>query len=262
MNKHLKYLKVWWLYTTNSFSTALYSRFGASLFFIGKVVRFLLFFVFLLVLVPNSQVLAGYSLYQIVFFYLVFNLLDTLTQLLFREVYRFHWKVIRGDFDLDLVQPINPLFKSLAGGADPLDLLMLIPSVIFLIIVAQKLAFNVSGLVLFLLLFINGFFIAASFHVIVLALGVITSNVDNAIMIYRDISNVGRIPLDIYQEPVRFLFTFILPIGVMMTFPAKAFLGLLSIGGVLISLLIGFILLFGSISFWRFSLTRYASASS
>jgi len=41
-------------------------------------------------------------------------------QLLFRDVYRFRPKVVSGDFDLILVKPINPLFRVLLGGADPL----------------------------------------------------------------------------------------------------------------------------------------------
>ena len=257
-----KLFRVWSLYTRNSFSSALYSRFGAGLFLVAKLLRFVLFAVFIFVLLNSTKALSGYTTYQVLFFYLVFNLLDTVTQLLFREVYRFRYKVVKGDFDLDLVQPMSPLFKSLAGGADILDLVMLVPSIALLIFVATKLTVTPWSIALSLVLFVNGFVIATAFHIIVLALGILTTQVDHAIMIYRDLSNIGRIPLDIYQEPVRSFFTFVIPIGVMVTFPAKALMGLLSIWGILISLVLGIGLFYVSLRLWRFALTRYASASS
>lgn len=253
---------LWLKYTLNSFSSAVYSRFGAGLFLFAKILRFLLFFVFLFILQKNTKALIDYSVNQIIFFYLVFNLIDTLTQLLFREVYRFRQKVVRGDFDLDLVQPVNPLFKALAGGADLLDLFLLLPNIFLLFLFGLKLTFTPISLFLFLLLFLNGFLIATSFHIIVLSLGVLTTEVDHAIMIYRDLTNVGRVPIDIYQEPIRSFFTFIIPVGIMVTFPPKALFNLLSTPLILISLVFGAVFFFLSLFLWRHSLTQYSSASS
>ena len=257
-----RFFLLWLKYTLNSFSSAIYSRFGAGLFLFAKLLRFLLFFLFLFILQKSTKALIDYTANQVIFFYLVFNLIDTLTQLLFREVYRFRQKVVRGDFDLDLVQPINPLFKALAGGADLLDLFMLIPSIFLLFYFGAQLTFASFSLFVFLLLFINGLVIATSFHILVLALGVLTTEVDHAIMIYRDLTNIGRVPIDIYQEPIRSFFTFVIPVGIMVTFPPKALFGLLSTPVVLISLLFGVLFFGGSLLLWRYSLTQYASASS
>lgn len=258
-----RYLKVWYLLTINSFSTALFSRLGAILFLLGKILRFLFFLGFLVILVSQTKVLAGYTIYQVVFFFLTFNLIDTLAQLFFREVYRFRPKVVRGDFDLDLVKPISPLFKALAGGADPLDLFMLIPHLGILLFVVNKLSIN-SPLFIFLFLFLlfNSFFIATGFHILVLSLGILTTEVDHSIMIYRDLTQMGRVPIDIYQQPVRALLTFVIPVGIMMTFPVKALMGLLSVSGVIVSFIFGLGFFFFSLFIWRYSLTQYASASS
>lgn len=258
-----KYLKVWFLLTVNSFSTALFSRFGAGLFLLGKILRFLFFLGFLVILVSQTKVLAGYTIYQVVFFFLTFNLIDTLAQLFFREVYRFRPKVVRGDFDLDLVKPFSPLFKALAGGADPLDLFLLIPHLGILLFVVNKLSINSPLFIfLFLGLLFNSFLIATGFHIVVLSLGILTTEVDHAIMIYRDLTQMGRIPVDIYQQPVRALLTFLVPVGIMMTFPAKALMGLLSISGVIVSFIFGLGFFFFSLFIWRYSLTQYSSASS
>ena len=101
-----------------------------------------------------------------------------------------------------------------------------------------------------------------SFHILVLAIGVITTEVDNTLWLFRDITQMGRFPIDIYQNPLRSFITFVIPVGVMVTFPAKAAMGLLSFNSVLISVGIGVAFLYLSIMFWRFSLKKYSSASS
>ena len=84
-----KYLKVWMRTTLAVFSADLSNRFAASIFIIGKVLRFLFFLGFLYLLVGKTKVLAGFSLYQVVFFFLTFNLIDVTAQLFLRGVYHF-----------------------------------------------------------------------------------------------------------------------------------------------------------------------------
>ena len=171
--------------------------------------------------------------------------------------------VVSGDFDLVLVKPMNPLFRALAGGADPLDLFMLVPYVGSLIYVAMRLgSLSFLNLSLYVLLLMNGFLIATGFHILVLALAIMTTEIDHTIMIYRDLTSMGRVPVDIYREPLRGIITFIIPVGVMMTFPVKAFFGLLSPFVVVLSLGLGIFFLLLCLRIWRYSLRQYASASS
>lgn len=257
-----RYFKVWYLSTANSFSTAFYSRFGAGLFLIGKFLRFFLFFFFLLTIASRTNALVGYNLQQIIFFFLTFNFIDTFTQLFLREVYRFNWKIRRGGFDMDLAKPINPLFRSLLGGADLLDLFLLVPLVFFMIFVGGKLTFTPFSLLAYLALLGNAILLTTAFHILVLALGIITVEIDHAIMIFRDITAMGRLPVDIYLQPLRFLVTFIFPVGIMMTYPAKAFFGLLSFNGLVLSFGVTAVFTFLSLLIWKSALNRYASASS
>lgn len=263
MKSVVKYLHLWLLLTANSFMVSFTSKFNAFLFLTGKFFRFLFFAVFLLAIFGKTRILGSYTVSQMIFFFLSFNLMDTITQLFYREVYRFRPMVVSGDFDLVLVKPINPLFRALAGGADPLDLLMLIPYIGALGYVGSQIqGWTPWSLALYLLLLINGFFIATGFHIFVLALAVITTEIDHAVMIYRDLTSMGRVPVDIYQEPLRSILTFIIPVGIMMTFPAKAFLGILSPSFVVISLGIGLIFFFIATRAWQYALSQYSSASS
>lgn len=258
-----RYLKIWLLLTVKASQIAFSSRLGASLFLLGKLLRFLLFLGFILLIAVKTKAIAGYSLWQVVLFFATFNLVDNVTQFFLREVYRFRSYVVSGDFDYILTKPWSPLIKSLFGGSDILDLPMVLLSSILIFISIIKLDhITSSGIILYLLLIICSEIIALSFHIAVLAVGILTTEVDNTIMLYRDLTSMGRFPVDIYREPISWIITFVVPVGIMMTYPAKALMGLLSQTSLIIAVSISFIFLFLSFKFWRFSLTRYTSASS
>lgn len=263
MESLVKYLHLWQKLTVNSFLISLTSRFNALIFLTGKIFRFIFFIIFLLALFTNTQFLANFTVLQTVFFYLSFNLIDNITQLFFREVYRFRPLIVTGQFDLILVKPMNPLFRALAGGADPLDLIMLVPFIATLTFVGSKIG-HVTWLSLgtYLILLVNGFLIATAFHILVLALAILTTEIDHTVMIYRDLTSMGRVPIDIYQEPLRSILTFVIPVGMMMSFPAKAFLGLLTLPFIIISLVFGVAFFLICLGFWRYALSQYSSASS
>ncbi len=259
----MKEFKIWLKYTNNSFQQILTRRFIAVVFLAGKTVRILMFLFFLGALFRGASGIGGYSREQIMFFYISFNLIDTLGQLFFREVYRFRSLVVTGTLDFVLVKPINPLLRVLLGGTDVLDLIMLGGLLIVTVWFGwQHISQNLFEWILYFLLVINGLMISAAFHILVISLGVITTSVDHLVMIYRDMTSMMRIPVDLYVEPIRFLLTFILPLGIMLTFPPKALNGLLSPTLIFVSILLSIIAVFLSLRFWNYSLRQYQSASS
>lgn len=246
------------LFSKYSLKSTVQGRSGLFFFTIGKVLRFAMFFLFVFFLVSRTKILKGYNVDQAVFFYLTYNIIDTLSQLLFREVYRFRMLVVSGDFDTILVKPFHPFLKILLGGIDFLDAALLIPYFLLTMFFASKaVAFSLPNFILYLTLIFNAILIATSFHVLALAIGTITTDIDNIIMMYRDLTSLGRFPIEIYKEPIRGIFTFIIPVGVMMTFPAKSLFGVLSGGFIIFAFAISFFLLFASLKFWHFALKRY-----
>lgn len=257
-----KYLKIWWMMSRNSFSMVVTQKLSFSIFMIGKILRFGLFFMFLFFLLQGTKSLAGYTGNQAIFFFLTFNLIDTVVQFFFREVYRFRPMVVKGDFDYVLVKPLSPLFRVLMGGADVIDFVTIPPQLIAVIYVGSLLNPTLLSTLYFVLLFINGFLIATSFHIIVLSMGIITLEIDHSVMIYRDLTSLGRFPIDIYKQPLQGFLTYIIPVGVIVTLPAKALMGLVSIQGIIGAFALGLIFIFISLRFWNYALTKYTSASS
>lgn len=258
-----RYLKLWWQYTKNTTSLAFQSRFGSIFFLIGKFIRFFMLFYFLYILLSATKTLAGFNIYQIIFFYATFNLIDIIPQLLLRETYRFRYYVVQGFLDYILTKPMSPLFRSLFGGSDILDIPMLLLSLGFLVYSGMHIGLvQFSGILLYVFLVANALVIAFSVHILILGLGIMTAEIDNSVMLYRDITRMGQIPVDVYKAPVSILITFVIPVGIMMTFPVKALLGMLSWEYISIAFCVSFLFCFLSLKFWKFSLRQYQSASS
>jgi ABC-2 type transport system permease protein len=258
-----RYLKLWWQFSKNTTSLALQSRFGSSFFLIGKFIRFFMLLYFLFILISANKTVAGFNFYEIIFFYATFNLIDVITQMFLRETYRFRYYVVSGFLDYILTKPVSPLFRSLFGGSDVLDIPMFLLSIGFLIFAGMHIGpVTPEGVLLYIFLVINALIIAFSIHVFILGFGIMTADIDNSVMLYRDITRMGQIPVDVYRAPVSFLITFVLPVGIMMSFPVKALLGILSWQFMAIAVVFagGFLVL--SLWFWQFALRQYQSASS
>ncbi len=259
----MKHLRVVRLYFSNSFQGMITHPIGFLIFFFSKITRYSLFIAFLIFLTRSISNVGGFTSSQILIFYLTFNLIDTIGQMLFREVYRFRQLIVSGDFDMVLAKPFPPLLRVLVGGPDFIDMgiLLILISVMcyyFLFVVHPSL----SLILLYLLLIVNSLVISTAFHILILAVGILTTSIDHLVMIYRDITALMRIPVDFFPGSLRMLFTFVIPIGIMFTFPAKALMGLLSPQNMLLSLVVAFVFCYLSFTLWKFALSRYSSAGS
>jgi ABC-2 type transport system permease protein len=256
------YLKIWMMMARNAFLNWSANRNVFLFFLIGKIIRYTAYFGFLYLLVKGSGGFLGYSQNQVLFFTATYILVDTVAQFFFRNVYSFRPMVISGEFDLVLSKPFSALFRVLMGGPDPIDLVT-IPPIIFVVFwIGSSLSPSPLQIAYYVLLVLNALMIAAAFHIAVLSMGIITLEVDHMIMVYRDLASMGRFPVDIYREPIKSILTFVVPIGIMVTVPAKALAGLISPLGIALTVAFGFFVFFLSLKLWNFALKKYTSASS
>lgn len=95
--------------------------------------------------------------------------------------------------------------------------------------------------------------ISAAFHVV---------KIDNLSYLFSSIFDAGRWPVTVFQGFFRLLFTFVIPLALMTTYPALALLGKLELGTAA-AVLCG-ALAFSGLSrvVWTRSIGRYTSASS
>lgn len=260
--KFLHSLKIFFILSKNSFRATVDHQKTLIFFILGKIFRFLFFFLLLFLVFKKNPFINQYNFSQAIIIYLTFNFIDTLAQTLYREVYRFRPLLISGDLDLILIRPYNTLIRVLLGGLDFTDLGFLIFYFFILIFFLIKYQFGFLNLFLYFFLLGNAMILATAFHIFVLAFGILFTTIDHTIMIYRDITSFGRFPFDIYRKGLRDFLTFVLPIGIMFSFPPKALFGLLSFENIIIAFLISLISLFLSLKIWYFSLKKYQSGGS
>lgn len=257
------YLRIWLLFGRLSFQISFVNRGTIIFFFFGKAIRYAMMLLLLWTISSAVSHVGSYSVAQLVIFFLVFQTIDTISQMIFRGVYEFGQKIKNGDFDFDLCKPINPLFRALLGTPDINDLFFIIPMLLLnlLIVATLPLQFSIGNLAMFGLLLINSFIIASAFHIIVLSLGILIVEIDNTIMAYRDITRLAQVPISLYPRLMQ-LALFIIPVGLMLTVPAEVLMDLKPSVGIIFTLCLGGIFLALSLLIWQTALKKYTSASS
>jgi len=84
--------------------------------------------------------------------------------------------------------------------------------------------------------------------------------VDNLTHLFSAIFDAGRWPISVFRGVARIIFTFVIPLALMTTYPAQALLGTLPLATRVASF-VGAIVLFGiARAVWTASIARYTSA--
>lgn len=263
-----RYLKVWWRLAQMAFLMQFANRWSSLGWLGGKLVRLVFFIIFIVAIFRHVPSVAGYSLEQVALFFLTFNLVDIVAQILFRGIYMIGRDIREGDMDFYLIQPVNPLFRICSNLVDFLDFLTLLPVLgLIAYVFPRVLADFTAGQLLvqgfvYVLLCLNGVVIAFSIHVLIASVTVRTQQMENSIWMYRDLVSLGRFPVDIYNAFLRALLTFVLPIAVMVSFPTKALLGVLAKEKIAGAFLLSAALLALALGFWSRALKHYSSVSS
>lgn len=263
-----KYLSVWVRLAQMAFLVQCSTRLASLGWLGGKCVRLFFFLIFLTAIFKHIPTVAGYSLLEIAFFFLTYNVVDIIAQLFFRGIYMIGRDIREGDMDFYLIQPVNTLFRISSNLVDFLDFLTLLPVLALIVFLLPKVVAGASALtsffhiLLYLALCFNGVLIAFSLHVFVASLTVRTQQMENTIWLYRDMMSLGRFPVEIYAKPIQYILTLILPVAVMVSYPSKMLLNLLSAEKIIFAFSLAAILLVISLSVWRGALKHYCSISS
>jgi ABC-2 type transport system permease protein len=260
----MKYFRIWVRLAIISFLVQMESFISSFGYLLGKLVRIGFFLFFLFSIFKHTNALAGYTLPEVALFFLTFNMIDILAQLFFRGIYGIRNLIREGDFDYFLIQPTNILFRVAFHTVDFLDVVTIVPVFFITAYVLRQIPGGVTPwrLVPYGFLILNGLVIAFAIHITVASLAVLTQELENTIWIYRDLMTLGRFPSDIYDAPMRGVLTFLVPVAVMVSFPAKAYLGKLAPIWLLHALAMSMTSLALSLYFWRFATRRYTSVSS
>lgn len=259
----MRYIKIWRKLSALAIGSYLSNRIDASSYLIGKLIRFFAFVLFIVTIFNFSDTMVGYGKYEVLLFFLTFNLVDVLPQAFFRGIYLFRQQVIKGDFDYALARPVNPLFYTLTQLTDILDIIFLLPIVSLIIYTIGKLGIIVTlgGVLTYIIFVIISQLIIIAIHILSACVTIWTLESENIIWFYRESMTIGRFPPEVYGKAIQFVFTFIMPVIMVVAFPVKALLGDLNLWWVAVFLFYSILFFIISILFWNMSLKKYSSAS-
>jgi len=266
MFKNLKpYFRVWLKLTTQQFQAQISNARGAALLFIfGKLFRLGTAFLMVYLVVGRAKLISGYNLEQAILILALFNFVSTLSQLFMRGIYMFRQKVVDGTFDFYLLNPLSELFYSLFSNTDPMDLLLILPytGILFWAWIGTGFPITILTLLGIILALIIVFFMAIAWHIIILSVGIRYLEVDNTIMLYRDLERLAALPVTMYGKWGSGILTYLLPFGLMATIPANLIFGLFNAQGLILFAVLAYLELKLALWYWRRSLLMYSSASS
>lgn len=259
------YVRVWLKLTAQQFqSQVANARGAAALFMFGKLFRLASAALLVYVVVGQAKLISGYSLNQAIFLLLLFNLSSTISQLFLRGVYMFRQKVVDGTFDFYLLNPLSELFYSLFSNTDPMDLLLTIPYLGLTVWAWLQTGYAITILnilILITIMFVTMIMVTA-WHIVIISVGVKYLEVDNTIMLYRDLERMGGFPVSIYGSLGQNILTYAFPFALMATIPARLIFGLFNPWYLLGFALLAYLQLRLSLWIWHRALQSYSSASS
>ncbi|HEY0480900.1 MAG TPA: ABC-2 family transporter protein [Kofleriaceae bacterium] len=174
-------------------------------------------------------------------------------------------KIRSGSFDYVLLKPIDAQAMISASHYEPwrvFDLLGAIAIVIYAFAQPGAPPLSLPHLALGIALFVAGVLAAYALWILCAAASFWVVRLDNLMYLLGAIFDIARWPVDIFRGGWRFVFTFVIPVAVMTTFPAEGLLGRLHAGK--IAAIFGGTLALLALSrlVWRTAIRSYTSASS
>jgi len=173
-------------------------------------------------------------------------------------------KIRSGSFDYVLLKPIDAQAMISASRYEPWKIFDLLGAIALVVYAFAKRGTPPSlvDLALGVALFGAGVLATYALWIVCAAASFWVVRLDNLMYLLGSIFDVGRWPVQVFRGAWRFVFTFVIPVAVMTTFPAMAMLGTLDAGRMLATAGGAVILLVLSRVVWRIAIRSYTSASS
>jgi ABC-2 type transport system permease protein len=173
-------------------------------------------------------------------------------------------RIRSGSFDYVLLKPVDAQAMISASHYEPwrvFDLLGAVAVAIYAF-VQRGGPPSPADLALGVALLVSGVLAAYALWILCAAASFWVVRLDNLMYLLGAIFDVGRWPVDVFRGAWRFVFTFVIPVAVMTTYPAMALLGRLDTRTALATAAGSLVLLALSRLVWRMAIRSYTSASS
>lgn len=173
-------------------------------------------------------------------------------------------QIRQGTLDFVLIKPADAQFLVSTARFEPWRVIDSIGGFVILgwALALERRAPSPTNLATAVVLFAAATAVLYSLWILVIAAAFYVVRLDNLAYLFNAIFDFARWPVSIFKGGYRFLFTFVIPLAIMTTFPAQALLGTLAPRTAIASLAGSFVFALAARTVWNRAIARYTSASS
>jgi ABC-2 type transport system permease protein len=216
------------------------------------------------VIFSKTDNLAGWGPAELLAIVGVYSLVSGLTQLVVRpSLARFMEDVRLGTLDFTLTKPVDAQMLVSMRQIEIWKLIDVLVGVVVLVVAMTQLGstIGIAEAVAFLVALVAGVTIIYSFLLILATFAFWFVRLDNILNIFQSMYEAGRWPISVYPPWLRWMLTFLVPVGFAITVPAEGLVGRSTpttlIGAILLAIALPLIARW----FWRFGIRHYSGAS-
>jgi ABC-2 type transport system permease protein len=173
-------------------------------------------------------------------------------------------KIRSGSFDYVLLKPVDAQAMVTASQFEPWKIFDLLGAIALAVYAFARRGEppTAGGVALGLVLFFAGLIAMYSLWLVCAAASFWVGRLDNLMYLLGAVLDTGRWPVQVFRGAWRYVFTFVIPVALMTTFPAMALLGRIDTPTA-VGTIVGSIAMLGaSRMIWVAAIRNYTSASS
>ncbi|MCT2536310.1 ABC-2 family transporter protein [Aquibacillus koreensis] len=259
----MRYISIFFQYVAQYMKTRLTYRVDMVIEIMSDLLFQAVNLVFILVVFSHTQFLSGWTRDEIIFiygFFLVpyaifgafFNIWD------FNERY-----IVKGELDRILTRPIHSLFQIILERMELESLFGVITGVAIMFYAGGRLDLTVSWYdpFIFVMMVLGGAAVYAGIFILLACISFWSDSRTSIMPMMYNIGNYGRYPVDIYNNVIRFVLTWILPFAFVGVYPSAYFLGREEwYNYAFLTPFVGIACLSISVVVWNIGVTKYRGA--
>ncbi len=216
------------------------------------------------IIFSQTNNIAGWTKPEVLFFVGTFRVFSSLLSFLYLRSINFIPKYIqRGDLDMFLVKPVNVQFYVSLCFTRVYEIINLLPGIVLIGYALQSLGgvswegwlLLLGGVICGLLIFYGLYFMCATLAFWFVQFNSLTS-------IYFVANSFLCFPTDVFGKNGSLVFTYLIPLGFIVTVPVRIFLAKDPPLFLILSVFFAALSLWLSVKFWNYALKHYTSASS
>jgi ABC-2 type transport system permease protein len=170
----------------------------------------------------------------------------------------------KGTLDFVLLKPADAQFLVSTARFLPWRITNVLAAVAIFVYAFGELdrAPSAGDLAVAALLFVTSVLLLYSLWILTVSAAFYVVKIDNLTYLFSSIFDAARWPSSVFPFALKIIFTFVLPLALMTTYPARAMLGELHVWDVVLPPVVASVFALVARAIWKRSIARYTSASS